>query len=151
MNIHLRKFSKNIKHFAKILPFKSIGQPYNRVNLCKPSRKGGTLSVSSLSRDSKSCSRCKVRHFSWHLQRKNHNMKGDFPEKIIGKSPHIEVKNNRQEFRRIACRFSIVLFCEINQDAEHLAGILTPPAHGVECLFRFDDSCNQAINDRRGA
>ena len=35
------------------MPFKSIGQPYNRVNLCKPSRKGATLSVSSLSRDSK--------------------------------------------------------------------------------------------------
>ena len=29
------------------MPFKSIGQPYNRVNLCKPSRKGATLSVSS--------------------------------------------------------------------------------------------------------
>ena len=30
------------------MPFKSIGQPYNRVNLCKPSRKRATLSVSSL-------------------------------------------------------------------------------------------------------
>ena len=30
------------------MPFKSIGQPYNRVNLCKPSRKRATLSVSSI-------------------------------------------------------------------------------------------------------
>ena len=50
----------------------------------------------------------------------------------------------------ILCEYIIMyarsLVGKVDKDAEHLARILAPPAHGVETLFWFDDLRNQCVD-----